>query len=238
MTTEWRKVSDPPGDIGCSAPDGGDAGEMYRLVQVNRATDPPTETVTNATCSFEDAPASDAGPPPAPSTKEVRDVAVEHIEPPKVHTNPAPKHGGITGLENWFWYEGPKKVTAESAVRGYTVTATMRPARFVWKPCATFQATRDNETGQAIGCPTRLESRQPGREPHGKDDASAAAARWTYETEGRYTIRHHVIWHGEWTYRGHGQTDSGRLSRVRTTGETTYQVNEVRSQLTHDAPSQ
>ena len=74
-----------------------------------------------------------AASPRSPSGAEIRDVAVEHIEPPKVHTNPAPKHGGLTGLENWFWYEGPEKVTAESAVRGYTVTATMWPARFVWR---------------------------------------------------------------------------------------------------------
>lgn len=168
---------------------------------------------------------------------EIRDIAVENIDAPAVQTNPAPAHGGITGLENWFWYDGPREVTAESSVRGYTVTATMRPTRFVWEPCAEFEATSDNDSGRALGCPAQLESTDPGRQPDGDDDAAAAATRWTYETEGSYVIRHHVLWEGEWTFSGNGQTSSGTLSAIRTTGEAPYQVNEVRSRLTQDQPS-
>lgn len=176
-------------------------------------------------------------PPPPPTVDEIRDIAVENIDAPEVQTNPAPAHGGITGLENWFWYDGPGEVTAESSVRGYAVTATMRPTRFLWEPCAEFEATTDNDSGRALGCPAQLESSDPGRQPDGDDDAAAAAARWTYETEGRYVIRHHVVWEGEWTFSGSGQTESGTLSTIRTTGQRPYQVNEVRSRLTQGEPS-
>lgn len=232
VVTEWRKVSDPPNEIGCSGPEGEDTGKMYRLVAVNRATDPPTETVKDATCFFEDAPPAEDAAPTQPTTEEIREIAVEHIDPPQVRTDPPPEHGGVTGLENWFWYEGPQEATAESAVRGYTVTATMRPTRFVWEPCAEFDATSDNASGEALGCPIQLTSSEPGRQPDNDTDTSAAAARWTYETEGRYVIRHEVLWEGRWTFTGHSTTTSGTLSPVRTSGEISYQVNEIRSRLT------
>jgi hypothetical protein len=53
--------------------------------------------------------------------------------------------------------------------------------------------------------------------------------RWTYETKGRYTIRHQVVWDGSWEFTGHGASASGLLPTIRASGEADYKVDEIRS---------
>lgn len=172
-------------------------------------------------------------PPPPPTLEEIRTLAIERIDVPEVHTNPYPEHGGITGLENWFWYEGPMEVTVETSIRGYATTATMTPSRFYWEPCAHFEPSTDGQSGEPLGCPALLESTESGREPDHDSDGRAAAATFMYETKGHYVIRHQVVWDGTWEFAGHGASAAGTLPTVRATGETAYKVDEIRSTLVH-----
>lgn len=158
-----------------------------------------------------------------------RAVSREHIDAPNVHTSPRLELGGVTGLGTWFWHEGPEEIVAEASIRGYAVSANMRPTRFSWDPCGDFKPTSDDAPRQAVGCPTLLESTTPGSEPAPNSDGSAAARHWTYETKGYYTIRHQVVWDGTWAFTGHGASASGFLPSIRAVGEAGYKVDEIRS---------
>ena len=58
----------------------------------------------------------------------------ELIIAPDISVSPDPGVGGVTGLETWFWYEGQNEATVSVEVRGYRVTASMRPSRYYWDP--------------------------------------------------------------------------------------------------------
>jgi hypothetical protein len=161
------------------------------------------------------------------------DLVRSRIGPPAINVNP--DWGGTTGLESWFWYEGQDEVTATAAIRGYSVTATARPSRFYWDPCAGYEAPQGYRTNGPRGCPALLESASPGRRPAHDGDGREAAARFLYETRGTYEIRHQVVWDGTWSFTGPGGAiASGRLATIRaTSARPGYVVEEIRSEL-HD----
>lgn len=200
------------GEAGGETVDGSPTAEIYEHLEIDRTTDPPTETLIIAEC-FEPvtAPATPPPPPPPPTLEEIAALARELIIVPNVRLSPEPDVGGVTGLETWFWYEGQKEATVSVTVRGYAVTATMHPSRYYWDP------------GDPRG--GLLEAHQPGS----KDEP---AATWVYETKDHYDVRVQVVWDGTWSFAGHGATASGDLPTIRATGSTAYRVDEVRSELT------
>lgn len=192
--------------------DGSPDGVIYEQVRIDRRTDPPTETRLYGECfDAANAPNTPPPPPPPPTLREMSALAQELIIVPDVRVSPDPEVGGVTGLETWFWYEGQDEVTATAAIRGYSVTATMRPSRYYWDP--------DDPRGVI------LESDRPGSEEE-------PAARWVYETKGDYRVRVQVVWDGTWSFTGFGAAANGDLPTIRATGATDYRVDEVRSDLT------
>jgi hypothetical protein len=181
---------------------------LYELVQHDRTTEPPTITVLQRTCfPPETAPAVEPAPPPAPPTLgEITAVAQRRVVAPTVGISP--DLDGLTGLETWFWYQGESEFTVPTSIRGYSVTATMHVARFLWY------------TGEEL-----LGSPVPG-------SPTAPAARWVYETKGGYTVYVQAVWEGTWSFTGWGASASGDLATIRATGSRPYTVNEVRSVLT------
>ncbi|MDP8969997.1 MAG: hypothetical protein M3N52_05795, partial [Actinomycetota bacterium] len=131
-----------------------------------------------------------------------------------------------------FWNEGPQQVSATATIRGYGVTASMRPSRYLWQPCAGYRAPAGSDA-KPLGCPRLLVSTTPGSAPPDGGDGHQAAARFLYETKGTYEIRHQVVWEGTWAFTGPGgAAASGRLTSVRTTASRDYPVSEIRAVLT------
>lgn len=182
--------------------------DLYERVRHDRTTEPPTITVLATTCfPPETAPAVEPAPPPAPPTMaEITALAQAGVIAPSVGVSP--DGDGLTGLESWFWYQGETALSVSTDIRGYGVTATMRPAHYYW------------DTGESL-----LGSTVPG-------SAAAPAARWVYETKGDYRIYVQAVWEGTWTFAGWGASASGDLATIRATGARDYSVNEVRSVLT------
>ncbi len=230
ITTHWRRQ----GPFGCPVPGVDPSGrpDRYDLVRVDYRTDPPTETVIDSRCFPPDDPPPVSDPPPPPPTiEEITQVARAQIRPPAIKVNP--DWGGVTGLESWFWYEGQDQVTVAAVIRGYSVTASARPARYYWDPCADYQPPEGYRTNGARGCPALLESTGPGSRPRDDGDGHEAAARFLYETRGTYEIRHQVVWDGTWSFTGPaGAIASGRLATIRaTSARPGYVVEEIRSEL-------
>lgn len=232
VTRYWRGPMPPDGydcaAAGATTPD----NTVYEFVEHDRRTDPPTITVLLYDCIGPDdpVPVSSSPPPPPPTLEEMSDLAREQILVPEVHVNP--EWGGVTGLESWFWYEGPEEIEAAVTIRGFAVTAMMRPTRFYWDPCAAYRPP-DSRRGAPRGCPALLESSSPGSRPDSAGDGREAAAHFLYETAGTYEIRHQVVWEGTWSFTGpDGEIASGSLPTIRATGaRPDYVVEEVRSEL-------
>lgn len=212
VTVGWRGPlpgSGCPG-LGAEAP-GVEAprNELYEYVREDRTTVPPTTTVLRRSCfPPELAPRTLPPPPPPPPTlAEITQVVRAEILVPDVKVNPSAE--GVTGLETWLWYEGQQEVTVSTGIRGYRVTATMRPTRFYW----------DTGDGGAL-----RESSVPGSE-------TAPAATWIYDTKAPYRVRLQVVWDGTWSFSGPGGTARGSLSTIRATGGRDYPVVEIRSVL-------
>ncbi len=167
-------------------------------------------------------------PPPAPTVAELVAIARVKISPQPVTVSP--DHGGITGMQTWFWYEGPQEVTVAATIRGYATTATMRPTTYSWNPCSSYTPPDDKPRTRPRGCRT-VSSTTPGREPPADSNGDQAAARFTYETKGTYDISMTVVWEGTWRFSGHGASASGELATVRVTSTRTYPVEEIRAVL-------
>lgn len=183
---------------------------IYERVRVDHTADPPTTISLYEEC-LNIPPVTPPPPPPPPTLMEMSALATSLIIVPDVRVSPYPNVGGVTGLETWFWYDGQDEVTTTAEIRGYAVTATMRPSRYYWDP--------DDPRGGL------LESSTPGSE---RDPA----AEWTYETKGDYRVRVQVVWDGTWTFTGFGASAAGDLPTIRATGATDYGVDEIRSELT------
>lgn len=167
-------------------------------------------------------------PPPAPTVAELVDVARAEISPQPVTLSP--DHGGITGMQTWFWYEGPQEVTVAATIRGYATTATMRPTAYSWNPCSSYTPPDDKPRTRPRGC-TTVSSTTSGREPPPDSNGEQAAARFMYETKGTYEVSMTVVWEGTWRFSGHGASASGELATIRVTSTRTYPVQEIRAVL-------
>lgn len=222
----WRDAVMPAGTPRCPT------GPYQEQVRYDRITG--TETVVSgAECrgpDFSDRFAAlPAPPPPAPTLDEIRDLVEAKITAQPITVSP--DWGGVTGLESWFWYEGPREVTVTATIRGYRTTATMGPTAFIWNPCAAYTPPRDASHSKPIGCRT-VSSSHPGSEPPPDSNGQQAAASFLYETKGIYELAMTVVWEGEWTFVGNGASAEGDLSTIRVTSTRTYSVSEIRSQLT------
>jgi hypothetical protein len=118
----------------------------------------------------------------------------------------APARIGLTGLTSYFWVSNElRPVTATAGVRGLTVTAEARPARFRWE--FGDGATRQTRHGGRPWMPSRR-----GNVGH------------LYETKGRYEPTVTVAWAARWRVNAGPWQDLGYFS---TTGSTEYPVREM-----------
>lgn len=208
-TQFWRQVDGP-----CRAPAPGPAPPardeaFFQLLEHDARTGITTIVETDCRDPAE-TPDAPAPPPRAPTVGEITDLVRAEVAPPTVGISPDPE--GITGMQTRFWYEGPREASVSLGIRGYSITATMRPTQYCWN-------SGDPAGGQ-------LCSPEPGSE----DDW---AADWVYETKGRYEITAETVWNGTWTFSGYGASASGELATIRTTATRDYPVGEVRSRLTN-----
>jgi hypothetical protein len=211
----WRGPLPPAAMAGMSCPD----DLMYQLIRHDLETG-DTSTVGRE-CFLPEATPPTPTPPPAPPTlAEMAALAEELVVTPEVHISPDPDYHGITGMDTRLWYEGQDRVEATAEIRGYTVTAWAEPARYEWDT----DDARPNRVVAAV-------------RPGSREDPAAI---WVYETKGHYTITHRVHWSGGWTFHYHDplleQPDilaSGELPTIVVTSTLPYQVDEIRSQLTH-----
>ncbi|MFN2587094.1 MAG: PKD domain-containing protein [Actinomycetota bacterium] len=119
--------------------------------------------------------------------------------------NVAPARTGLTGLDSFFWVDGPAPISATARAPGLTVTAEARPIRYLW------DFGDGNRTSTAHpGRPWT--PRRPGNAPH------------LYETKGRYTVAAEVVWAARWRVNGGPWRDLGYFS---TSGSTDYPVREM-----------
>jgi hypothetical protein len=211
VTYYWRGPLPGSGCPGLGAEGPGVTGppnDLYEYVRHDRTVEPPAIEVLQTTCfPPEAAPPVEPAPPPAPPTMaEITALAQGQVRSPTVGVSP--DGDGLTGLETWFWYSGERELEVSTTIRGYGVTATMRPAHYYWF------------TGESL-----LGASAPG-------SPAAPAVRWTYETKGGYRIYVQAVWDGTWEFAGWGATASGDLATIRATGARDYVVNEVRSVLT------
>jgi hypothetical protein len=117
--------------------------------------------------------------PPAPSIGEIWRAALRQIPPTRIGINPRPT--GLTGLDTWLWYEGPAELQVSTSIGPWTVTGTARVQDVVFE-------MGDGRTARATG---------PGSE-------ADPAARYVYETKGRYTIVATARWGADFVLTGPG----------------------------------
>jgi hypothetical protein len=145
--------------------------------------------------------------PPIPSIGEIWRAALRQIPPPKIGLNPRPT--GLTGLDTWLWYEGPGELQVATSIGPWTVTGTARVQD------VTFEMG-EGRTARATG---------PGSEAN-------PAARYVYETKGRYRIVATARWGADFVLTGPGlpprPTPMG-IAVLRSSED--YPVQEVRGLL-------
>ena len=211
----WHGPVPPAATAGMTCPD----DLVYQLIRHDLETG-DTTTVRRECFLPETAPPTPAPPPAPPSLGEMAALAEELVVTPAVHISPDPDYHGITGMDTRFWHEGQDRVEATAEIRGYTVTAWAEPELYEWDT----DDTRPNRVVSSV-------------RPGSRDDPAAI---WVYETKGHYVITHRVHWSGGWTFHYHDplldQPDilaSGELPTIVVTSTLPYQVDEIRSQLTH-----
>ncbi|MDQ3932823.1 MAG: hypothetical protein M3252_08315, partial [Actinomycetota bacterium] len=125
------------------------------------------------------------------------------LEPVDHDGNPATPR--VPGLE----------VTADAGP--YAITGRVTVTRFQWRitPARGPGAGRDRAT---------LTSTTPG-------SPDRPAARYLFETKGRYTITVETVWVGSYTWIGPGQQGTGDLDAVPLSSSRDYDIIEVRSVL-------
>ncbi len=164
----------------------------------------------------------------------IHDEMLKRLPRPAVGVNPDQR--GLTGLETHFWYSdnsasGLEPVDhdgnpATPPVPGLEVTANAGPyaitgrvaiTRYQWRitPARGPGAGRDRAT---------LTSTTPG-------SPERPAARYLFDTKGRYTLTAETVWAGSYTWTAPGQQGSGSLGEVPLSASRDYEVIEVRSVL-------
>jgi hypothetical protein len=117
--------------------------------------------------------------PPVPSIGEIWRAALRQIPPPKIGINPRPT--GLTGLETWLWYEGPEELQVTTSIGPWTVTGTARVQDVVFEMGEGRTARADRAGSE-----------------------SDPAARYVYETKGRYRIVATARWGADFALTGPG----------------------------------
>lgn len=151
------------------------------------------------------------GEPPdlrVPTIAEIWSAAMRDIPGPRPGINPRPT--GLTGLETWLWYDGPREVAISTGVRGWTVTGTAR----------VVEVTFDMGDGQEVSSATGGSEAEP-------------AARYVYETKGDYDVVVTARWEADVVLSGPG-LPGGRPTPIGSAvlrGTERYPVQEVRGLL-------
>jgi hypothetical protein len=145
--------------------------------------------------------------PPVPSVGDIWRAALARIPAPALGINPEPV--GLTGLETWFWADGPAEIAIAVSIGEWTVTGTAHLADL------TFD-TGDGATATSAGSGSQAEP----------------ATRHVYETKGTYDITVNARWIAEVVMSGAGlaarPTPIGSAALQSTTS---YPVQEVRAIL-------
>jgi hypothetical protein len=148
--------------------------------------------------------------PPVPSIGEIWRAALRQIPPPKIGINPRPT--GLTGLDTWLWYEGPEELQVTTSIGPWTVTGTARVQDVVFEMGEGRTARADRAGSE-----------------------SDPAARYVYETKGRYRIVATARWGADFVLTGPGlpprPTPMG-VAVLRSSED--YPVQEVRGLLVPD----
>lgn len=156
-------------------------------------------------------PAPPPPPPPPPTAAEVRNLTPI----PNPGWGISPVGTGLTGLATWLYdSNGATPRTATAVIRGYTVTSTARPQRWVWDMAASGPSSRSNP-------PSVVSSSTPGTADH-------PAVTYTYETGGSYGLTLTTTWGGSFTYTRPGDnpvtSDLGTTTR---TANRSYTVGSI-----------
>ncbi|MEM7337679.1 MAG: hypothetical protein AAF467_03460 [Actinomycetota bacterium] len=165
-------------------------------------------------CTPDDADQPPA-PPPLPTADEIWGAALTFE--PTVNTDPFVR--GLTGLETYFWYEGPTADAVTITLNGYSVSATIQAEEFTWD---TGAESRDG--GQLYV------SAAPG-------SADAPAAEHTYALPDDVVIVHEITWSGSATIGGPGLPPGGigvDLGVATLSTARAYDVIEIRAPLVRD----
>ncbi|MDP8929466.1 MAG: hypothetical protein M3O70_13085 [Actinomycetota bacterium] len=175
---------------------------------------------------------------PAPDVVDIEqaihDEMLKRLPRPAVGVNPAQR--GLTGLETFFWYDDSAAGGLESVdhdgnpatprVPGLVVTASAGPFAITGRVAVTrYQWRITPAKGPGAGRDrTTLTSTAPG-------SPDRPAARYVFDTKGRYTITVETVWAGSYTWTAPGQQGGGDLGEVPLSASRDYQVIEVRSVL-------
>lgn len=191
--------------IPCSSPNGSwyAPGECYAKAAAPELQDVKVTGAGNAlyTCTpllggvpFEiTLPIGAAGappPPPDPAVLAARAVAQMGLHAVKIGIVPEPRQGsvGIIGLPTWMWVADPGPsttgpITRSLSERGFTVTATAKATRVVWRM----------GDGANVSC---LGRGTPYEDSYGRQ--SSPDCGHTYTKSGRYTVQATSYWTVEW----------------------------------------
>jgi len=144
-----------------------------------------------------------------PNAGEVLDaLRATNIPEPKASLSPGGR--GLTGLQTWYWFDGPGEANVGLGIRGFFVTAEAKATAYQW-------STGDGGSYSSAG---------PGSK-------SAPAARHTYNRRSRsYVVTLDMTWSGSYTWTYLNDAGSGTLGPVTLEGAPQpYPVHEVRSVL-------
>lgn len=161
-------------------------------------------------------------PPPPPTAGELAQSAKDLLTI-ETSVNPDQNAGGITGLDSWLWCTDPGERATGVSLRGWTATATMSSASYVWTIAGPSSAQRHSTScGSA---PQR-----------GSVTGGDAAAIWQPQTKGEYQIVLTSTWWGTWTLEYGGVvTGTFILGPVEIdAARVTYPVDEFVAVLTSD----
>lgn len=145
--------------------------------------------------------------PEVPSIGEIWAAALRDLTRPALGINPRPT--GLTGLETWLWYEGPRELAVSASIGAFTVTGTARLE----------EVTFDMGEGDPVT------ATEPGSE-------TEPAARFVYERKGTYDLEVTARWAAELVLSGPGLP--ARPTPIGTavlSSSETYPVQEVRGLL-------
>ncbi|GAA1435917.1 hypothetical protein GCM10009616_34350 [Microlunatus lacustris] len=140
--------------------------------------------------TLEDGAAGAPPPPPDPEVLARQAIAQMGLHAIEIGIVPEPRQGrvGIIGMPTWMWVADPGPATTgpisrSATVRGFTVTATAKATRVVWR-------MGDGTTVSCLGRGT------PYKDSDGR--RSSPTCGHTYTKAGRYTVQATSYWTVEW----------------------------------------